>query len=170
MNLYNVNAQHTSSLMGSILTALIIAGGSAGVNNILRSLGFREVVRPESETTRPPRDKAWLSVTHLNGDADDYVNVVLKMNDREVVVGSITESRNPSWLARNFLRNRGRFPPSGGYTLDPDIKYEVKLEGDVVRDGTPRKVRSETWGPYEVAKGAVIDLELTPRVVEAPKV
>lgn len=166
MNLYNVNGAYTSGPMGIALTALIIAGGSAGVNNILRSLGFREVLKPDTEMVRPPPDKAWLSVTHRRGDSDDPVNVLLRVDNREVVVGSITASKSPGWFARNFLRNKGRFPPSGGYILDPNLSYEVKLQGNVFRDGAFRVVRSESWGPYEIAKGAIIDLELTPRVVD----
>ena len=50
--------------------------------------------------------------------------------------------------------------------LAPGKRYEVFLEGEGTKDGKRMKVRSETWGPYDVVPGAVIDLRLKPRFVD----
>jgi hypothetical protein len=174
MNLYT-GANFASGLMGQILTAAVIAGGSAGVNTLLRALGFREIVQPEAETAKPPANRAWLAVIHKRGDADGPVNVVIVEGDKKTVARTIPPSIGGGWFARNFRRDRGRFPPSGGHTLTPSIggatpttgpEYKVFLEGFAMSGGERRKVRSEIWGPHSVAAGAIIDLELVPRFVD----
>jgi hypothetical protein len=45
-----------------ILTAAILAGGSAGVNTMLVALGFREVKTPATIAPRVPPDRAWIAL------------------------------------------------------------------------------------------------------------
>lgn len=49
--------------IGPFITALVLAGGSSGVNNILVALGFRSAKTAESVTPRPPATKAWVAVS-----------------------------------------------------------------------------------------------------------
>ena len=165
MNIYT-GSNFASGRMGQLLTAFIIAGGSAGVNNVLRSLGFREIARPEAEVAKPPPAMAWVSVTHEKGDADGPVDVVISTDGEPAVARSMPASAGSGWWARNFLRDKGRFPPSGGHVLAPGKRYEVFLQGEGTKDGKRMKVRSETWGPHDVVPGAVIDLRLKPRFVD----
>jgi hypothetical protein len=55
------------------------------------------------------------------------------------------------------IRDKGRFPPSGGYTFTPGPDYKIALQASKA-DGTalPR----ETWGPYTIAPRAIIDIEM----------
>ena len=44
-----------------LLTALVLAGGSAGINSMLRSLGYRSI-DPDPVHVRPPPTEAWIAV------------------------------------------------------------------------------------------------------------
>jgi hypothetical protein len=82
---------------GSILTAMIIAGGSAGVNRIFQSFGFR----PTSAQEAPPPphladDQAWVSVTLLRDHAVGSADVLIK----DAVAGTISGISSK----RRFLR------------------------------------------------------------------
>jgi hypothetical protein len=107
-----------------------------------------------------------LSVTHDKGDAEGPVDVIITVDGTPAVARTMPASAGGGWWSRNFLRDRGRFPPSGGYVLTPGAQYQVVLEGSGTRDGQRVKVRSATWGPHDVMPGAIIDLRLTPRFPE----
>ncbi len=67
-------------------------------------------------------------------------------------------ARKPSLLGY-FLVDYGRFPIAGGYkvVLETGKKYAVELSGV---DGDGKKVTSLKWGPYPLAPGAIIDIEM----------
>lgn len=68
---------------GSLLTAMIIAGGSAGVNRLFQSLGFR----PPSSQEQPKKpelktSEVWIAVTLLRDKSKG--SVVVLINDQAV--------------------------------------------------------------------------------------
>jgi hypothetical protein len=100
------------------------------------------------------QNEAWVSVTLVRSQAEGSVDVLIK----DAVAGTIpgTSSKIGRFL-RYFVRDKGRFPPSGGYTVTPGSDYTIALQA-YKADGTllPRK----TWGPYAIAPRAIIDLEM----------
>ena len=66
-------------------------------------------------------------------------------------------TRGRSWW-RWLLRNKGRFPPSGGHSVTPGGPYEVSLTGT---NNAGHAVASATWGPHSLAPGALVDIELS---------
>src|ERR1019366_1972671 len=54
---------HSVNWPGMVLTAAIIAGGSAGVNRIFQALGFRAVSSQQPPAPKPPPTEAWIAVT-----------------------------------------------------------------------------------------------------------
>jgi hypothetical protein len=139
---------------GSMLTAMIIAGGSSGVNRIFQSFGFRPTSAQEAPPPHLEQNEAWISVTLVRDQAAGSVDILIK----DAVAGTIsgTSSKMGRFL-RYFVRDKGRFPPSGGYTVTPGPGYTIALQGSKA-DGAnlPRK----TWGPYAIAPRAIIDLEM----------
>lgn len=144
---------------GRILTAMVIAGGSAGVNNLMVALGVRQARTPETVTPRPPANKGWISVSIVrtaNIEGPVTVAIGVKNAANQVpVVASLEGSTRPGY--RYFLRDRGRFPGSGGYAVakGDNVTVEVraldKAKAEVV----------QTWGPSIIADGAIIDLTFT---------
>ena len=144
----------TANPTGLLLTALVIAGGSAGMNSLLVGLGFREVKTPET-TPKPPPTKAWISVRALGNGSTSDIAVYIGKDDNGTIprVGTIS-GPSPSKLLRFFVLDRGRFPHYGGYELDPaDGLYSVALKAP---DGS-----SSSWGPEKLGPGAIVDISIS---------
>src|SRR5215813_1961306 len=111
-----VNAATTASFppsdTGKILTALVLAGGSAGVNNLLVALGYRQQRTPEAVAPKPPPTKAWIAVRLQRRKAVGPVTVLMgtppQASDPPPLVGVISGTSRPG--LRYFLADPGRFP------------------------------------------------------------
>lgn len=158
VNIYS-GINYPVNLPGKFVTALVRAGGSSGVNNLLVALGFRSVRTVEQTTPRPPPTHAWISVRLIRKDAKGPVSVLVGPPVAPLpVAGTIAGSSKGSSGLRYFIRDPGRFPTAGGYAVPADQTYQVQLQGV---SGTGNVIASSTWGPYTLAKGAIIDLELS---------
>ena len=157
MNTYS-GTKLPSNLPGMVLTAMIIAGGSAGVNKVFQAFGFRAPASQQETAPKPPEKKAWLSVTLRRDKAVGNVDVLIGEPGKPQAAGSIGGSgsgaRGLSWL----LRSKSRYPGSGGHVMDSGKPIEVTLVGV---DSDKKPIQSAKWGPYELADGAIVDLELT---------
>jgi len=93
------NASLVPGLPGQVLTALVLAGGSAGVNNLLVALGFRQKRTPETATPKPPPTQAWIAIRLDRNQAVGQVQVFLGTptagNPRPPLVGIIHGSSKP---------------------------------------------------------------------------
>jgi hypothetical protein len=145
---------------GKILTAMMIAGGSAGVNNLMVGLGFRQQRTPETVTPKPPANKGWISVSIIRTDqikGPVTVAIGTVTGDKVPVVAALSHSTTPG--RRFFFRDRGRFPGSGGYAVAKDTVVKVTATAEKADGSTPNMVKS--WGPEPIADGAIIDLTFT---------
>ena len=148
---------------GQLLTALVLAGGSAGVNSILVGLGFRQVSTPET-LPKPRPDKAWISVRAVRkpgttGSIDVLMGPVTTLSNgvaEPPFVGTIRGKSGLGFLSF-FTIDRGRFPNYGGHEVDITQEITVELRGDEHMGTQP----IAKWGPHKPAPGAIIDLELT---------
>jgi hypothetical protein len=145
---------------GSILTAMVIAGGSAALNNLMVSLGFRQLRTPETVTPKPPLNKGWISVSVIRTSATEGpVDVGIGVPDAGgavPAVASLDKATKPGW--RYVLRDPGRFPGSGGYVGASGATVKVVCTAPLAAGGG---VKTETWGPKVIADGAIIDLTFT---------
>jgi hypothetical protein len=146
------------NIPGKILTALVLAGGSAGVNNLLVALGYRQQKTPETVTPKPPPNTAWIAVRvrrqQASGPVQVFIGVKPDANTPPPLVGVIAGSSRPG--LRYFLSDPGRFPGYGGHSVPANTQTSVELV-----DGTAPNPVTKNWGPYTVAGGAIIDLEFT---------
>ena len=144
---------------GKILTAMVLAGGSAAVNHLMVSLGFRQLRTPESTTPKPPAGMGWISVSivrtaRIKGPV--AVRIGVDSGTGVPVIASLERSTHTG--LRYFLRDRGRFPAWGGYAMKTGDKVTVKVSAES-SDG---KVQiDDTWGPEVIGEGAIIDLTFT---------
>lgn len=154
-----------------IITALIIAGGSAGVNSILVALGYREIKTPET-APKPPPEKAWLAVKAKRRKAVGPIEVLVGTPPAPVggmdlpvaelvktlpIMGTIQGGVARVRALSYFFADKGRLPTYGGHEVTPGTIYTVLLVG---RDEHQKVVTSDPWGPRSFAKGAIVDLEL----------
>lgn len=155
MNTYS-GTKLPSNWPGMLLTAMIIAGGSAGVNRLFQTFGFRAPSGQQEAAPKPPPTQAWISVTHKRKAVVGEVTVRIETPNKPTVAGTISGTRSrlplPNWL----LLNKSRYRPSGGHVVTPNTPIEVLLEGN---DDKGQKIESTHWGPYELAPGAIVDIE-----------
>jgi hypothetical protein len=56
---------------------------------------------------------------------------------------------------RNVARNQA---PTGGFAVTPGpVAYEIMLKGEA---GNGAQIDSKKWGPYPLAAGAIVDIDL----------
>ena len=140
---------------GSLLTAMIIAGGSSAVNRIFQSFGFRPTSAQE-EPKKPELDKtqAWVAVTLVRDKAVGSAEVLIKNE----VAGTISGMSPKGKFLRYFVRDKGRFPQTAGYTVVPGPDYSIAVQAYNAA-GEPL-TRAER-GPFAIAPRAIIDIEVT---------
>ncbi|MGO6847959.1 hypothetical protein ELH67_33210 (plasmid) [Rhizobium ruizarguesonis] len=159
VNASNVYAPKAINAGGQILTALILAGGSSGINSILVALGFRQVNTPQN-APKPPPTKAWIAVRAIRdandegGDIDVMIGPMQTLSNApaEPPYVGIIKGRSDRGILSFFVRDMGRFPAYGGFELDPAQELVVVLKHT---NGMEKK-----WGPHKVGAGAIIDLDL----------
>ena len=163
-DLVNVYAQAqdriASDFSSKMLTAMILAGGSSGVNNLLIALGFRSMRSAEAIVPKPPHKEAWIAVRLIRDKAVGSVTASIGIEgDKPAVAGIISGTSGKNRLLRYFLVDRGRFPTVGGYAINREDgkSYFVQLDGV---DAQRQPLAPVKWGPYPIAPAAIIDIEL----------
>lgn len=156
--------------LGEVVTAAILAGGSAGVNTLLVALGFREVKTPASIAPKVSPQHAWIAIRVIRKQSSGEVRVQIGKPDPAApddltklpLAGVISEagSVSVSALTRFFLREKGRFPGYGGHEVPALEPCQVVLSakaataaGDLVVVPIPKG--------FVPAPGAIIDLTVT---------
>jgi hypothetical protein len=137
-----------------VIEAMIIAGGSSGVNNLLRTLGFRAVPSAE-QPPQPPKTEAWLAVALHRVNAVGPVQVIAAPAG---TLGTISGAQRKSGLASFFLRDKGRLPGSGGKVMEPGKEYAVTVNGT---DAAGNPLKPPPAQKVTLAPGAIVDLEFT---------
>jgi hypothetical protein len=149
------------SVPGRIITALVLAGGSAAINNILIALGFRQQRTAESVTPKPPPSKAWIAFRLDRIEAEGPVEVFLGPTPATLpgtlpLAGVIHGTSRPG--VRFFFRDRGRFPPFAGHEVQPGVPLSFKLVGH--KSDTSHTVVETRRDNLVIESGAIIDLEV----------
>ena len=150
----------------SLLTAMILAGGSVGVNRILTTLGFRsQLTKDEPKEELKKAGAAWVAVK-VTSDAQVRVQrteVTAPANPADIpVLVGLTKTRKPS-LREIFFGDSDRVPTSGGFKLDADKFYQfsVVLPDKTVYDLQGTKIATHADAPvYRFAPGAIIDFRV----------
>jgi len=150
----------------SLLTAMILAGGSVGVNRILTTLGFRsQLTKDEPKEELKKAGAAWVAV-NVTSDAQVRVQrteVTAPANPADIpVLVGLTKTRKPS-LREIFFGDSDRVPTSGGFRLDADKFYQfsVVLPDKTVYDLQGTKIATHADAPvYRFAPGAIIDFRV----------
>jgi len=149
-----------SLVVSKVITAMILAGGSAAVNKVFVALGFRSIPLPPPEV-KPPETRAWVAVLVTQKESTGIVHVETKdigaagPDDPAPIAGTAC-GRTPNLLAL-LLRNPNRFPPNGGREVIPGHVYEISVAGKD-RDGNPKRA---LIGKFVFANRAIVDFDAT---------
>jgi hypothetical protein len=146
--------------VSKFVTALILAGGSAGVYNIMHALGYRNDQREEQVAPRPPQNAAWVSVkvkrVNAVGDIQVKIQKVAAGATPPAPIAGTIGSRRPT-LIELLLNNPNRFPQNGGYTLEPETVYHILVSGKHKDTNAELKALDQD---YAFTKGAIVDFEV----------
>ncbi len=115
--------QLLANWFGCLLTAAILAGGSAGVNTMLVALGFRELKTPEMTAPKLDLTQAWVAIRVVQERSIGEVRVQIGEPTSKdppyvdlplagVISGVVNKPLGP--IRHFFLRDPSRFPPSEG--------------------------------------------------------
>lgn len=153
---------YDNGFLGSFVTALVIAGGTAVVNKIMVSLGFRSLLTATVVAPQPPRTEGWVSVTVVRKAATKPVTVLIgDPATGPPAANTVDGGTALSAFLRLFLRDPNRFPRSGGFPVPAGSTCVIELRG-LDSHGNPVPATSASkWGPEAIAPGAIIDLTLT---------
>ncbi|MDF3886688.1 hypothetical protein [Cupriavidus basilensis] len=132
---YPQSVPSTSSWGTSILTAMILAGGSVGVNRILTSLGFRSPVQSPNAPRDLDEGSAWLAVEVERRSGVDKLIVAVT----EVTYDGVSPVRTAVGIAGTprpsfrslFNGDQWRVPRSGGIRVAAAKYYTITAQ-DIV--------------------------------------
>src|SRR5262245_45433242 len=147
--------------VSTFVTALILAGGSAGVNNIMVALGYRE--NREEVAPKPSQDEAWIAIRVKKQNAVGEIRVLVEpvspapLGPNPPAIAGTIGSRRPG-LFELLLRNANRFPQNGGYVVRPYVPYVIEVEG---RDANGTVLKRLDGRSYVFAPRAIVDFEVT---------
>ncbi|WEZ85491.1 hypothetical protein P6U16_25830 (plasmid) [Rhizobium sp. 32-5/1] len=125
------------------LSALVLAGGSAGVYNLLVTLGFRQ--KPAALNAVPSIDitEAWVSVkvSGLPGVAKIWIEDATAAQPKALLdviflKGQVSKDNLRTFWG-SFTAQGRRFPRYGGYRLKANNAYRLYLETENVADPKP---------------------------------
>ena len=112
-----------------VLSALIIAGGSAGVNTLLQRLGIRNPVQAEPAAPALNETQAWLSVRVNRKNAVGPVQIAVRelADDPQAsaLAGTVRERGFWETVKEAFTADAMRFPNYGGRTVTVGKTYEI---------------------------------------------
>ena len=158
--------------LGKILTAAILAGGSAGINTLLVALGFREVKTPTTAGPRPNPNEAWVALkilpesdltddvrVHIGPFIPDAPNDVTKIPLVAVLPASHMKERTAIW--RFFFSETNRFPSYGGHSVPLGERCQIAIVANSSQSekGTSRAIFPIPEG-FLPAPGAIIDFSI----------
>jgi hypothetical protein len=143
---------------------MILAGGSSGINQILKSLGFRSpLVRPDVEPVLR-EDQAWVSVEVLDADQLYTIDVstIQSASSPFRVAGTVGPKKRS--VGAMFFPNQNRIPSSGGMVVSTNDTYVITARcvksGEVI--DVFGKVISDISNatPIAFAPKAVVDFQI----------
>ncbi|MGE0502276.1 MAG: hypothetical protein AB7I79_14155 [Rhizobiaceae bacterium] len=123
-----VQADPRSTWGTTLLSALVLAGGSASVNALMVALGARQNRTADQVSEKPAPTKAWVAVKVRGRKKDDLVEVLSIVDaptatDTEHLHGVIRPVGLIERLAKYFWRDQSRMPMTRGFAVDLDKAY-----------------------------------------------
>jgi hypothetical protein len=165
-----VRTASSSTWLTSVLTAMILAGGSVGVNRILVALGFRSQIRPDLEQPLN-QNQAWISIRVRDKQGNRKFQVAVDEVDPApspeppTTVG-LVGGRPPRDIRDFLFPNRLRIPRSGGLTVDPGKTYRITIVDRSANGKTYDALgREVAQGPpaalFRFAPRSIVDFDVT---------
>ena len=134
------NAPDRATWFTSVITAMVLAGGSVGVNRVLVALGFRSQLRPEAVEPELEPTEAYVAIRVAGASTKSIYQVNMDVLDSIPADAPTTLGfvGGPADLRARFVELlfpvRNRIPRSGG--LRVSIKKAYRISVTDLGDGT----------------------------------
>ena len=157
---YKITGSENMPQVSFWLTSLILAGGSSGVFQVLRKLGYRGDPVPADEVQKPVTGKAWVAIRAEQVKSVGPVTVTV---DEKPTAGAprlatvIDPANWPKRMIGIFFRDRRRWPQSGGHDVALDKDYTFTVSGT---DAAGQPLPAVVLGPYAFANRAIVDFRV----------
>lgn len=160
---YSSSPVTSAGVVSKLVTALVLAGGSGGINRIMQRLGIRTDLNLKEEAAPPPTD-AFVSVVPSLAPVKGvtYTGLTIVGIDNTGAINSLGTvpvdkvGKDPGGILAWFLQEKGRFPPEGGFPMPPG-QWSLRLDAI---DSSGAVKSSPVWGPYQLNAGARVDLSM----------
>jgi hypothetical protein len=136
LDAYNPRADGTvpkGNWFTSALAAMILAGGSIGVNRILVAVGFRSQIRADAAEPQLNETEAWIAIRiHSETDAKNFqVNIDEVTppagNVPPTTIGFVRSGNIGQRVKELLFPSRSRVPRSGGRKVDTNKFYRITV-------------------------------------------
>jgi hypothetical protein len=123
-----------TSGFSAFMSALVLAGGSAGVNHLMRQFGFRSPIVDENAPPPLMEDEAWLSITVVRRAAVGAVEVRLDEipaapEELPALLGVLDDRSALSKVFGMLFASPGRIPSYGGRKVKVGQDYRIAVAG-----------------------------------------
>ena len=146
-----------STWVTKVISALIVAGGSSGVNTLFQNLGLRSPL-PEAPA-RPvlAQTEAWISVRVNGGAPSDIFQVAIKEVETNgpQLAGSVEVKPFGVRLREAWQSDARRFPNYGGWSVKAGQGYLIQVVDSRVENAEPKTVYQGSFAPR-----AIIDFQV----------
>lgn len=160
---YSSSPVISAGIVSKLVTALVLAGGSGGINRIMQRLGIRSDLNLKEEAAPPPTHAFVSVVPSLSPvKGTTYTGLTIVGIDSTGAINSLGTvpvdkvGKDPRGILAWFLQEKGRFPPDGGFPMTPG-QWSLRLDAI---DSTGAVKSSPVWGPYQLAAGVRVDLTM----------
>ncbi|MEO6214627.1 MAG: hypothetical protein ABIO86_01235 [Sphingomonas sp.] len=152
---YSTAPQVAGGWASSVVSALVIAGGSAGVNKMLRALGYRSL-SIEADQPKPAPTEAWLAIINTSAvSVSNSFDILLSLAANPPAVIGTIDARNLKPPAFRWLfRDKRRFPGSGGFAVPLNTPVTISVAPSGAGAGTV------IWGQSTLGAGAIVDIKV----------
>ncbi len=140
----------------ALLSVLFLAGGSAGVHNLLRQFGYRSPLQ-ELPEERLDETEAWISVNVVRKNAAGPVEVHIEeiKPDPDKVYPPLATVLDDTHVLKRAWQTMWarpmRYPPYGGRTVRTNKYYRIRVTGNGIAD------KDQTVFEGRFASRAVVD-------------
>ena len=151
-----------NTLLTYAVSALMIAGGSSGINTLFLRLGIRSPIADEPVKPALSMTEAWLSVRVTRVTAVGPVQIAIEEVAGAAMtplVGSLQERTLGERLREAFEADAMRFPSYGGWTMKAGQSYRITASAAVkVANGLETMTKVIYEGGF--APRAIVDLQV----------
>lgn len=147
------------NLLTGLISAMIIAGGSSGINTLFQTLGLRPALPDTPPRPQLAATEAWISVLVNGATPGNRFHVAIQPLTTQAateLAGSVELKPFGQRVREAFRSESTRFPNYGGWSLTAGQNYKIQVVDTRVQGAIPKLVYEGSFAPR-----AIIDFQVS---------